>query len=289
MTESLQPRIYVACLAAYNSGHLHGAWIDAVQSTAEIHEEVQSMLASSRSPGHRNRAPDTYEWYRYLLERFANCYPDLVATELRPHHIEAWANGLAVSVTTRRNHLRSVKRCLRWAKKQGYIVSNPIAELELPAAQHREVLITPQQYHHFCTYIRNCEFYDLVATTWETGCRPQESLRVEARHVDLTNHRWVFPRSESKSKRISRVVYLTDNALKITKRLMHRYPAGCLFRNSKRRPWTTDAVNCAFRSIRMRMGKDEIKRSGEAISPEEIAGLVPSLNEVKRSGGQELP
>lgn len=23
------PRIYVACLAAYNNGHLHGRWIDA--------------------------------------------------------------------------------------------------------------------------------------------------------------------------------------------------------------------------------------------------------------------
>ncbi|MDA7980915.1 MAG: antirestriction protein ArdA [Pirellulales bacterium] len=47
MTQSLQPRIYVACLAAYNSGHLHGAWIDAAQSSDEIREEIQSMLASS--------------------------------------------------------------------------------------------------------------------------------------------------------------------------------------------------------------------------------------------------
>jgi Antirestriction protein (ArdA) len=26
-----EPRIYVACLAAYNNGYLHGAWIDAIQ------------------------------------------------------------------------------------------------------------------------------------------------------------------------------------------------------------------------------------------------------------------
>ena len=26
------PRIYVACLAAYNNGYLHGAWIDADQA-----------------------------------------------------------------------------------------------------------------------------------------------------------------------------------------------------------------------------------------------------------------
>ncbi|WP_426033321.1 antirestriction protein ArdA, partial [Caulobacter sp. DWP3-1-3b2] len=27
-TEKLKPRIYVACLAAYNNGWLHGVWID---------------------------------------------------------------------------------------------------------------------------------------------------------------------------------------------------------------------------------------------------------------------
>lgn len=27
--ENTKPRIYAACLAAYNSGYLHGAWIDA--------------------------------------------------------------------------------------------------------------------------------------------------------------------------------------------------------------------------------------------------------------------
>ena len=30
------PRIYVACLAAYNGGTLHGEWIDADQSADDI-------------------------------------------------------------------------------------------------------------------------------------------------------------------------------------------------------------------------------------------------------------
>jgi antirestriction protein len=41
------PRIYVACLASYNNGVLHGAWIDAGQSADEIHAEIQEMLAAS--------------------------------------------------------------------------------------------------------------------------------------------------------------------------------------------------------------------------------------------------
>ena len=41
------PKIYVACLAAYNNGKLHGAWIDADQSSEAIYEEIQEMLKSS--------------------------------------------------------------------------------------------------------------------------------------------------------------------------------------------------------------------------------------------------
>lgn len=41
------PRIYVACLAAYNSGYLHGSWIDANQDPWGIWEETKAMLAAS--------------------------------------------------------------------------------------------------------------------------------------------------------------------------------------------------------------------------------------------------
>ncbi len=41
------PRIYVACLAAYNAGDLHGAWIDADQSADDIHAAVVAMLKAS--------------------------------------------------------------------------------------------------------------------------------------------------------------------------------------------------------------------------------------------------
>lgn len=48
---STEPRIYVACLAAYNNGLLHGEWINADQSTDELHEAVARMLAASPEPG----------------------------------------------------------------------------------------------------------------------------------------------------------------------------------------------------------------------------------------------
>jgi len=45
--KTLKPRIYVACLASYNSGFLHGDWIDADMGEEEIHEEIEKILKSS--------------------------------------------------------------------------------------------------------------------------------------------------------------------------------------------------------------------------------------------------
>ena len=41
------PCIYVACLAAYNNGHLHGRWIDASLGEEHIWDETHKMLAAS--------------------------------------------------------------------------------------------------------------------------------------------------------------------------------------------------------------------------------------------------
>ncbi len=48
--KSLEPRIYVACLAAYNNGHLHGQWIDAAQDVEDIQSDIAAMLATSPIP-----------------------------------------------------------------------------------------------------------------------------------------------------------------------------------------------------------------------------------------------
>ena len=51
MTTTSDYTIYVTCLASYNSGVLHGAWIDAAQDPEDIAAEVSAMLAASPTPG----------------------------------------------------------------------------------------------------------------------------------------------------------------------------------------------------------------------------------------------
>src|SRR5690606_16465149 len=99
-------------------------------------------------------------------------------------HAQQWVDSYDLSQTSRRNYLRSVKRCLAWAMKQGYLPQNPIQFLEVPTAEPKDVLVTGAEYEQLLSFIPQGPFRDLVIVTWETGCRPQESLRVEARHVD---------------------------------------------------------------------------------------------------------
>lgn len=56
-------RIYVACLAAYNNGYLHGAWIDADQDADQIRDEIAVMLARSPVEDAEEYAIHDYEGF----------------------------------------------------------------------------------------------------------------------------------------------------------------------------------------------------------------------------------
>ena len=63
------PRIYVACLAAYNNGHLHGAWIDADQDADDIRDEISAMLARSPIKDAEEYAIHDYEGFEGVTVR----------------------------------------------------------------------------------------------------------------------------------------------------------------------------------------------------------------------------
>lgn len=79
------PQIYVACLASYNAGKLHGAWIDANQDASDIQSEIDAMLATSPTPG-------AEEWAIHDTEDFGSIRisenPDLDEVSLHGRMIE---------------------------------------------------------------------------------------------------------------------------------------------------------------------------------------------------------
>lgn len=59
----LKPSIYVACLAAYNNGYLHGKWLDANQDIDALCAEIKNILSSSPIPDAEEFAIHDYEGF----------------------------------------------------------------------------------------------------------------------------------------------------------------------------------------------------------------------------------
>lgn len=65
-------RIYVACLAAYNNGYLHGAWIDANQDAWAIYDAIAKMLKASPIADAEEWAIHDYEGFEGVrIEEYA--------------------------------------------------------------------------------------------------------------------------------------------------------------------------------------------------------------------------
>lgn len=67
----MEIRIYVADLAAYNTGHLHGVWIDACDDINDIWKQINAMLAASPVENSEEHAIHDYEGFRgYALNEY---------------------------------------------------------------------------------------------------------------------------------------------------------------------------------------------------------------------------
>lgn len=81
------PRIYVACLASYNNGTLHGAWIDAAQDADDISSAIAAMLSASKEPGAEEWAIHDYEGFAGLKLSESHDLADVAAlAELIEEH-----------------------------------------------------------------------------------------------------------------------------------------------------------------------------------------------------------
>ncbi len=86
------PRIYLASLADYNAGRVHGRWIDANQDAEAIHEVIAALLAESREPVAEEWAILDYENFAGLsLSEFEDIEQVAHAGHLIAKHGEVFA------------------------------------------------------------------------------------------------------------------------------------------------------------------------------------------------------
>lgn len=56
------PRVWIGCLASYNSGRLYGEWVEIPQDAEELREEIQRVLKKSPEPFAEEFAFMDYEY-----------------------------------------------------------------------------------------------------------------------------------------------------------------------------------------------------------------------------------
>lgn len=204
-----------------------------------------------------NKAPDTYKWYHHHLQRFARFIgPKLRLGDLLPGKVDAWLKKdfKDASDTGKNGAVRAVSRAFNWARKQRLIKENPIYGMERPAAEPREVYITPEQWVQVFAEIKESDpFYDVLVFLRETGCRPIEARIAEAHHWNRKDT-ITLERKNSKGKKVKRVIRLNTQAQGIVKKLALKRPEGPLFRNRRGKPWTASAIDQAFGAIEEKLG-----------------------------------
>lgn len=86
-------RIYVACLAAYNAGRLHGAWIDIDETTDAdaVREAIGEMLAASPIPGAEEYAIHDHEGFGDLIGEYEDIVRVVTLGQAIAQHGEAFA------------------------------------------------------------------------------------------------------------------------------------------------------------------------------------------------------
>ena len=197
----------------------------------------------------RERAPLTLESYGQRLGSLRRKYGEALAADLKPLHVGRWIAEHDWNATTRHGAITVAKRLTRWARRQGYLAVDPLADLDKPTPLPRDTDLTAGAADAIERAVGPGPFGDLLLVLRATGMRPSEAMSLTAAMLDLeagTAH------PTGKGRR--RVVYLPAATTALLAGLAARHPEGPLLRNEYGRPWTRHATAQRFARLRRQLG-----------------------------------
>ena len=197
----------------------------------------------------RERAPLTLESYGQRLGSLRRKYGEAPAAELKPLHVGRWIAEHEWGPTTRHGAITVAKRLTRWARRQGYLATDPLADLDKPSPLPRDTDLTAEAADAIEAVVGPGPFGDFLRVLRATGMRPSEAMSLTAAMLDVeagTAH------PTGKGRR--RVVYLNDATTALLAALAARHPDGPLLRNEHGRAWTRHATAQRFARLRRRLG-----------------------------------
>jgi integrase len=199
----------------------------------------------------RDKEPLTYATYRQHLKAFAKDYGGVPIVEIKPLHLTRWlAARPGWADSTRACAITTISRAFNWAAQQKYLDVSPMRGFKKPRMTRRERLLEPAEVGAILDAIPDRQFRDFFVALVESGCRPGEAAKVEAKHVDLDAGTWTIKFKGDPE----RTIYLTPKLKEITARLMAAHPEGPIFRNTRGTPWTRQRYGSRLRFLRAKLG-----------------------------------
>ena len=217
---------------------------------------------------HRSKA--TYEDYRRWLKKWRDLHGNRRAREVRKLDLEQWKISLAEdypSSSSINHHIKAVKACWGWATENELLPINSLAKVKVLYSEGRERIFKPEE---FRTLLRNTDalFRQVPIFCRLTGVRPGQfcqltwsQVNFEA-HVIVIRHHKTRRTSKKQKPLLIQLVPIVENLLRW--RLKKYGQTEKVFLNSRRKPWTVNALRCRMRSLRVvtGIGPDE---NGERI------------------------
>ena len=132
-------RFYAACLASYNNGVLHGAWIDASTDADDMQDRVNAILRASKFPNVLVKVATNYEVTCAVLQITNNVnHPYMSCIDGRPLEyvrIPVWIEGAYRSIPSAEDWAihdhegEALAGCLEYEGLQGIADRMRLAEL----------------------------------------------------------------------------------------------------------------------------------------------------------------
>ncbi len=227
---------------------------------APLADILEAYLADSQG---RLSAQTWTQRGRYLY-RVATGLGHRPAGEVRPVHVDRWLDGERVTQSTRAAIVKSLRAAIRWAVSQGILPHDTMTGLRKPQDDARTHVVDPDAARRIWA---ECEATRarraLRAVLWllsATGARPGEIRRLEARHIDWDRSAATLPPLEHKTGRKTgkpRHIVLIPCAVTLCRIAAERHPTGPLLRNSRGRPWASEALSTGVTRLRRVLGLSE--------------------------------
>lgn len=248
--------------------------------TSRTADVIEAFLVHSRL----NHAADTYRGHKYYCQLFAEHCGQVLARELKPHHVTAWVTAMQSEARVRAgraekerlrgelpagergkvggnprrwgptsvyNARKTAYTVMSWAAREKLLPDNPLAGMPRPKPKPRQRAITDDEFQKLYDHAGG-PLRDVLTALYHTGARPKEVRDLLWVHVK--DDRWVLP--EHKTARATgkaRVIYLNEPMRAMMARLKGA-GSGHVYLNTAGQPWTSGALQQQIWRLKTKLG-----------------------------------